>query len=167
LTNPGCIWLSLLAGSDIILRVGEEPYGPAESHRVGDREETLVAVDHGSACPSVLMCPGWCAFDRGLHDALEHSGHNAASQAAVVMASFSRATVFGWGGEGGDYCFATLFTRQGEPWATYALWLDAPTPGFQFGRNTTGLRYGTGELGAEVPVAANAVVQMNGSLGSL
>jgi hypothetical protein len=92
---------------------------------------------------------------------------NAASQAAVVMASFSRATVFGWGGEGGDYCFATLFTRQGEPWATYALWLDAPTPGFQFGRNTTGLRYGTGELGAEVPVAANAVVQMNGSLGSL
>jgi hypothetical protein len=93
---------------------------------------------------------------------------NAESRAAVVAAGFSRATVFGWsGGEGGDYCLATLFTRQGEPWATYALWLDAPSPGLQFGRNTTGSRYGTGELGAEKPVAANAVVEMNGALSAL
>lgn len=93
---------------------------------------------------------------------------NAESRTAVVAASFNRATVFGWsGGEGGDYCLATLFTRQGEPWATYALWLDAPTPGLQFGRNTTGSRYGTGELGAEKPVAANAVVEMNGALRAL
>jgi hypothetical protein len=93
---------------------------------------------------------------------------NYESQAAVVAASFSRATVFGWsGGEGGDYCFATLFTRQGEPWVTYALWLGAPTPGLQFGRNTTGSRYGTGELGAEKSVAANAVIQMDGTLSAL
>lgn len=90
---------------------------------------------------------------------------NAESQAAVVAAGFTRAMVFGWsGGEGGDYCFATVFTREGEPWATYALWLDAPSPGPQFGRNTTGSRYGTGELGAERPVAANAVVESDGTL---
>jgi hypothetical protein len=94
--------------------------------------------------------------------------NNAESQAAVEAEGFSRARVFAWsGGEGGDYCFATLFTRQGEPWATCALWLDAPTPGLQFGRNTTGSRYGTGELGAEKPVAANAFVQMNGTLSAL
>ena len=93
---------------------------------------------------------------------------NAESQAAVVAAGFSHATVFGWsGGEGGDNCFATVFTRQGEPWATYVLWLDAPSPGPRFERNTTGSRYGTGELGAETPVAANAVVQMNGTLRAL
>jgi hypothetical protein len=77
---------------------------------------------------------------------------NAESQAAVEAAGFGR---------------ARLFTRPGEPWATYALWLDAPTPGLQFGRNTTGSRYGTGELGAERPVSANAVVQMNGTLRAL
>jgi hypothetical protein len=93
---------------------------------------------------------------------------NAESQAVVEAAGFSRARVFAWsGGEGGDYCFATLFTRQGEPWATYALWLAAPTPGLQFGRNTTGSQYGTGELGAQRPVSANAVVQMNGTLRAL
>jgi hypothetical protein len=97
-----------------------------------------------------------------------NSPSNAESQAAVEATGFSRARVFAWsGGEGGDYCFATLFARQGEPWATYALWLDAPTPSLQFGRNTTGSRYGTGELGAEKPVAANAVVQMNGTLRAL
>ena len=92
---------------------------------------------------------------------------NAKSQTAVAAAGFSRATVFGWSGEGGDNCFATVFTRQGEPWATYVLWLDAPSPGPRFERNTTGSRYGTGELGAETPVAANAVVQMNGTLRAL
>jgi hypothetical protein len=97
-----------------------------------------------------------------------NAASNAESQAAIVAGEYSRAKVFAWsGGEGGDYCFATVFTRQGRPWATYALWLDAPTPGLQFGRNTTGSRYGTGELGAEKPVAANAVVQMNGTLRSL
>lgn len=92
---------------------------------------------------------------------------NAASQAAVAAARFPRATIFGWSGEGGDYCTATFFTRQGEPWANFALWLDAPNPGPRFGADITGLRYGTGELGAETPVAANAVVQMNGTLRAL
>jgi len=93
---------------------------------------------------------------------------NAESQAAVVAGGFSRATVFGWsGGEGGDYCLATLFTHQGEPWATYALWLDAPSPDPQFERNTTRSRYGMDELGAEKPVPANAVVRMNGTLSAL
>jgi hypothetical protein len=44
------------------------------------------------------------------------------------------------------------------------LWLDAPNPGVQFGKNITGLRYGTGELGAEKPVSADAVVRSNGTL---
>jgi hypothetical protein len=93
---------------------------------------------------------------------------NAESQAAVVVADFSRATVFGWsGGEGGDYCAATFFTRRGEPWASFALWLDAPNPHPQFGADITGLRYGMGELGAEEPVAANAVVRSDGTLSGL
>jgi hypothetical protein len=92
---------------------------------------------------------------------------NAESQVAVAAAGFPRATVFGWSGEGGDYCAATFFTRQGEPWANYALWLDSPTPGPQFGADITGSRYGTGELGAEEPVAANAVVRSDGTLGGL
>jgi hypothetical protein len=50
---------------------------------------------------------------------------NAKSQVAVAAAGFPRATVFGWSGEGGEYCTATFFTRQGEPWANYALWLDS------------------------------------------
>jgi hypothetical protein len=40
---------------------------------------------------------------------------NAESQHAVVAGGFIRATVFGWSGEGGDHCFATVFTRQREP----------------------------------------------------
>ena len=117
----------------------------------------VAAPSCASARPSVSFCMRrW------------NAPSNAESQAAVEAAGFSRARAFTWsGGEGGDYCFATLFTRQGEPWATYALWLDAPTPGLQFGRNTTGSRYGTGELGAERPVSANAVVQMNGTLRAL
>lgn len=89
---------------------------------------------------------------------------NAESRAAVVAAGFTRATVFGWSGEGGHDCFATVFTRQGEPWATYVLWLDAPSPGPRFERNTTGSRYGTGELGAETPVAANALIRSDGTV---
>ena len=89
---------------------------------------------------------------------------NAGSQAAVAAADFDRATVFGWTGEGGDHCFATFFTRQGEPWASYVLWLDAPDPRARFSENTTGSRYGTGELGAEEPVAPNAVVRGDGTL---
>jgi hypothetical protein len=92
---------------------------------------------------------------------------NAESQAAVAVAHFPRATIFGWSGEGGDYCAATFFTRRGEPWASFALWLDAPNPHPRFGADITGLRYGMGELGAEEPVAANAVVRSDGTLSGL
>jgi len=89
---------------------------------------------------------------------------NAESQAEVAGADFDHATVFGWAGEGGDHCLATFFTRRGEPWATYVLWLDAPGARTRFAENTTGSRYGTGELGAEVPVAPNAAVRTDGTL---
>ena len=89
---------------------------------------------------------------------------NAGSQARVAATNFDRATVFGWTGEGGDQCFATFFTHQGEPWATYVLWLDAPDPPVRFAENTTGSRYGTGELGAEEPAPPNAVLRGDGTL---
>jgi hypothetical protein len=143
----------------------EEPFGLAESHVLvvwkGLWPSLLtIALVASSSCtqaggPSTDECRlRWNAQG------------NAESRGQVVAAGFDRATVYGWSGEGGNHCFATFFTRRGEPWSTYVLWLDAPTPGPQFGRNTTGSRYGTGELGAERPVAANASVRVNGTLST-
>jgi len=116
----------------------------------------------------VLASMGSCtrADEPSVRDCLSHWNQrsNAGSQAAAAAAGFDRATVFGWTGEGGDDCFATFFTERGEPWATYVLWLDAPDPRTRFAENTTGSRYGTGELGAEEPVAPNAVVRGDGTL---
>lgn len=89
---------------------------------------------------------------------------NRDAHVAVAAAEFSRANVAGWTIKLGDYCSATFFTRPGSQWVNYVLWIDAPEPRVAFGRDIGGLRYGRGELGAETPTPANAVVSPDGRL---
>jgi hypothetical protein len=74
--------------------------------------------------------------------------------------------VAGWPTKAGDHCSATFFTRRGEPWVTYVLWLDAPEPNSLFSWNAGGSRYGMGELGAERPEPPNAELRQDGTLGA-
>jgi hypothetical protein len=89
---------------------------------------------------------------------------NRAAQATIATAGFPRAYVAGWTIKVGDYCSATFFTRPSSPWVNHVLWIDAPKPRVAFGRDIGGLRYGRGELGAETPTPANAVVRPDGRL---
>jgi hypothetical protein len=70
----------------------------------------------------------------------------------------------GWPTKAGDHCSATFFTRRGDPWVTYVLWLDAPEPTLLFSLNAGGSRYGMGELGAEHPEPPNAELRQDGTL---
>jgi hypothetical protein len=92
-----------------------------------------------------------------------HPG-NRESRAALAEMRFPRAHVDGWTGEGGDHCFATFFSRRGEPWVTFVFWLDAPEPWARFTRDVDGSRYGRGELGAPSPMPPNAEVEKDGTL---
>jgi hypothetical protein len=64
------------------------------------------------------------------------------------------------------HCSATFFTRPGQPWVTFVLWLDAPEPRARFARNVDGSRR-QGELGAETPTPPNAKVEKDGTLSEL
>ena len=127
-------------------------------------ERVVLCLAVGRVLASLTSCT-WAA-EPSVEECLTrwNQPSNAGSQGAVAATNFDHATVFGWTGEGGDHCFATFFTHQGEPWATYVLWLDAPDPPGRFTENTTGSRYGTGELGAEEPIAPNAVLRGDGTL---
>jgi hypothetical protein len=120
---------------------------------------TLLAVSacvgppYGVGPPSPAECiAGW------------NNPGNRESQAAVAAMGFPRAYVAGWPTKAGDHCSATFFTRRGEPWVMFVLWLDAPEPRAQFARNVGGSRYGQGELGAERPFPPNAEVKGDGTL---
>ena len=89
---------------------------------------------------------------------------NRRSQVAVVEMGFPVAHVAGWPTKAGDHCSATFFTRPGEPWVMFVLWVDAPEPRMLFTRDIGGSRYGRGQLGAESPIPANAEVQEDGTL---
>lgn len=92
-----------------------------------------------------------------------HPG-NGGSHAAVVEIGLSRAYVAGWPTKAGDHCSATFFTRPGEPWVMFVLWLDSPEPRTRFARDIGGSQYGRGQLGAEEAIPANAEVEEDGRL---
>ena len=83
---------------------------------------------------------------------------------ALAKEGFLRVYVAGWPTKAGDHCSATFFTRRGEPWVMFVLWIDAPTPPTTFGRDIGGSRYGEGQLGAERPIPPNARVLPGGKL---
>lgn len=89
---------------------------------------------------------------------------NRASQATIGASGFPRAYVSGWPSKAGDHCSVTFFTRPGSSWVMYVLWIGAPEPRVEFGRDIGGSRYGRGELGAETPTPANAGVRPDGRL---
>jgi hypothetical protein len=89
---------------------------------------------------------------------------NRESQATMAEMRFPRAHVDGWAGEGGDHCFATFFSRPGQPWVMFVLWLDAPEPRARFAKDVDGSRYGRGELGGATPIPPNAEVEGDGTL---
>jgi len=89
---------------------------------------------------------------------------NRQSQAAIAGLGFPHAFVSGWPSKAGDHCSATFFTRRGQPWVMFVLWIDAPNPTTRFGRDIGGSRYGEGQLGAERPIPPNAHVQPDGTL---
>lgn len=89
---------------------------------------------------------------------------NHQSQTVVAETGFPLAHVAGWPTKAGDHCSATFFTRPGEPWVMFVLWVDAPEPRMQFTRDIGGSRYGRGQLGAESPIPANGEVEEDGTL---
>jgi len=82
----------------------------------------------------------------------------------VAEIGFPRAYVAGWPTKSGDHCSATFFTRLGQPWVMFVLWVDALEPRTGFVRDIAGSRYGRGELGAENPIPSNAEVEEGGTL---
>jgi hypothetical protein len=92
-----------------------------------------------------------------------HPG-NRESQATLAEMRFPRAYVAGWPTKADDHCAATFFSRPGQPWDMFVLWLDAPDPRARSTRDIGGSRYGRGELGAATPIPPNAEVEGDGTL---
>jgi hypothetical protein len=115
---------------------------------------TLLAL---SACSVGPPTPAQC-IARWNHPA------NREAQETIAEIGHPRAYASGWPTKAGDQCSATFFTRPGDPWVMFVLWLDAPESRARFARDVAGSRYGRGELGAERPIPPNAEVEEDGTL---